>query len=313
MSQQRKSTSLKTRRSAILHFWNNGHRSPAAISRITKTPLRTVKYNIRKIKQQGTIEDRPCKGRPRTITASDSIAVGQWIRRKNEATSKELAQKLLHDRGLNVSQWTVQRQLKRMGYKSTFLYGTPILTQEQKHARVQWAIQHKDDDWSRTIFTDETCYQLFRNTIRRCSRNPSTEVKRIPKNKQKIMVWGGISIKGLIGYHSFKTIMNGSYYVQILQDHLVPNARQFGRRWRLQQDNDPKHKIRLAQQFLSIEVPEVIHWLSNSPDANPVENLWSIIKRRVEKRKPTNLDELNKFLHEEWANMDVVVLNHLIN
>ena len=225
MSQQRKSNPMKTRRSAILHFWNNGHRSPAAISRITKTPLRTVKCNIRKIKQQGTIEDPPRRGRPRTITAIDSISLGQWIRRNNEATSKELIQKLLHDRDLNVSQWTVQRQLKRMGYKSTLPYGTPMLTQEQKHARVRWAIQHKYDDWSRTIFTDETYYQLFRNTIHRWSRNPSTEVKRIPKNKQKIMVWGGISIKSLIGYHSFKTIMDGCYYVQILQDHLIPNAR----------------------------------------------------------------------------------------
>ena len=69
----------------------------------------------------------------------------------------------------------------------------------------------------------------------------------------------------------------------------------------------------MAQQFLSSEVPEVIDWPSNSPDANPVENLWSIIKRRVEKRKPTNLEELNKFLHEEWINIDVVVLNHLVN
>ena len=137
---------------------NNSHRSPAAISRITKTPLRTVKYNITKIKQQGTIEDRPRKGRSRKITGSDSIALGQWIRRNNEATSKELTQKLLHDRALNVSQWTVQRQLKRMGYKSTLPYATPLLTQEQNHARVQWAIQHKDDDWSRTILTDETCY-----------------------------------------------------------------------------------------------------------------------------------------------------------
>ncbi|CAF1344815.1 unnamed protein product [Rotaria sordida] len=77
MSQQRKSNSMKTRRSAILHFWNSGQRSPAAISRITKIPLRTVKYNITKIKQQGTIEDRPRKGRPREITASDSKALGQ--------------------------------------------------------------------------------------------------------------------------------------------------------------------------------------------------------------------------------------------
>ena len=58
-----------------------------------------------------------------------------------------------------------------------------------------------------------------------------------------MMVLEGISIKSFIGYHSMKTIMNGFYYVQILQGHLIGNARrQFGRRWRLQQDNDPKHK-----------------------------------------------------------------------
>ena len=274
ISQQRNLNSTKTKRSAILHFWNNGQRSPAVISRITKTPVRTGKYNIKKIKEQGTIEDRSHNDRPRKITASDNKALGQWIRRNNEAVSKELVQKLLHDRGLNVSQWTVQCQLKRMCYKSTLPYGTPILTQKQKDARVQWAIQHKDDHWSRTIFTDETCYQLFRNIIHRWSRNPKAEVKRIPKNRQKIMVWGGISIRGLTGYHSFKTIMDGSYYVQILQGHLIPNARkQFGRRWRLQQDNNPTHKSRMAQQFLSSGVPKVIDWPSNSPDVNPVENL----------------------------------------
>ena len=90
----------------------------------------------------------------------------------------------------------VQHQLRRMGYKSTLPYGIPMVTQEQKNARVQWTIQHKDDHWSWTICTDETCYQLFRNAIRRWSRNSSIKVKRIPRNKQKWMVWGGISIKG---------------------------------------------------------------------------------------------------------------------
>jgi transposase len=146
MSQQRNPSSMKTKRSTILHFWNNGHRSPTKISRITKIPVRTVKYNIAKIKEQGTIEDRLRSGRPHKITASGSKALGQWIRRNNEATSTDLAQKLYDDRGLNVSRWTVQRQLKRMGYKNTLPYGTPMLTQEQKDARVQWAIQHKDDD-----------------------------------------------------------------------------------------------------------------------------------------------------------------------
>ncbi|CAF1536397.1 unnamed protein product [Adineta ricciae] len=90
--------------------------------------------------------------------------------------------------------------------------------------------------------------------------------------------------------------MDGPHYVQILQDHLIHNTRKrFGGRWRLQQDNDP-----------SIEP-------SNSSDVNPVENLWSIIKRRVEKREPTNLRELDLFLHQEWAKTVMSVLNHLVN
>ena len=305
---------MKTSRSAILYHWNNGERSPETIARMTKIPLRTIKYNIAKIKEQGTIEDRSRSGRPRKMTANDNQALGQWIRRNNEITSQELAEKLLRDRDLNVSRWTVRRQLQRLGYKSTLPHGTPMLTSAQKDARVQWAIEHQNDDWSRTIFTDETCYQLFRNTVRRWSRNPKSEVKRIPKNRQKIMVWGGFSIKDLVGFHSFNIIMDGLYYVQILQDHLIRNARkQFGGRWRLQQDNDPKHRSRVAQQFMSKEVPEMLNWPSNSPDVNPVENLWSIIKRRVEKRKPTNLQELDLFLHQEWAKTDMSILNHLVN
>ena len=49
-----------------------------------------------------------------------------------------------------------------------------------------------------------------------------------------MMVWGGISIKGLTGYRFLNPIMDGSQYIQILQDHLIPNARrQFDRQWRL--------------------------------------------------------------------------------
>ena len=107
--------------------------------------------------------------------------------------------------------------------------------------------------------------------------------------------------------------MDGAYYIQILQDHLIRNARkQFGRRWRLLQDNDPKHKSRIVKKFLDEEVPEVIDWPSNSPDANPIENLWSVIKRRVEKRGPSNLNELNKFLHDEWNKVDMLIINNLI-
>ena len=59
--------------------------------------------------------------------------------------------------------------------------GTPMLMKKQKDTRIHWAIKHKKGDWSRTIFTDETFYQLFRNTIRRWSKYPKAETKIIDR------------------------------------------------------------------------------------------------------------------------------------
>lgn len=64
-------------------------------------------------------------------------------------------------------------------------------------------------------------------------------------------------------------------------------------------DIDPKHTSKIAKQFLEGEVPETIDQPSSSPDINPTENLWSILERSVEKRRPSNIDELEEFLKQE--------------
>ncbi len=67
-------------------------------------------------------------------------------------------------------------------------------------------------------------------------------------------------------------------------------------------DSDPKHTSKITKKFLEQEVPNTIDCLSNSPDVNPIGNLWSILERRFEKRHPSNIDELERFLHKECEN-----------
>ena len=272
-----KNNHLSTHRSVILHYYNLGHRCAAETARQTKISVRTIRYNLTKIRKECSVEHRRGNGRPRKITAKDSIEIGQWIRRNNEITAKEIVEKFQLTKNLDVSRWTVWRELYRLDCMNVLPRGTPMLTNEQKERRVQWALAHQNDDRSRTIFSDEASYQLFRNTIRRCSKYAQEEKNRIPKNKQKIMVWGTFSIKGQISCHSFRTIMDGALYVEILRKHLLSKAKKkFGSRWRYQQDNDPEHTSGVAKQFLAEEVPETIDWPSNSPDINPIENMWCI-------------------------------------
>ena len=54
-------------------------------------------------------------------------------------------------------------------------------------------------------------------------------------------------------------------------------------------------------------------WPGYSPDLNPIENLWSILKRRMDKQKPTNSDKLQALIMQEWAAISQDVAQKLID
>ena len=105
----------------------------------------------------------------------------------------------------------------------------------------------------------------------------------------------------------------GPYYTNILQTQLLPAAKNLhGRNWRLQQDNDPKHTSRVAKDFFVKNRINVIEWPSNSPDLNPIENVWFIMKNNAEKRMPKDVDELKRFMSEEWEKIPQETVQNII-
>src|SRR6266511_1945696 len=65
---------------------------------------------------------------------------------------------------LKVAPRTVRENLHKLGYRVCIPTTVPLLTEAAKARRLSWAKSHLEVSWGKTVFSDETSFQMFTNT-----------------------------------------------------------------------------------------------------------------------------------------------------
>jgi transposase len=80
----------------------------------------------------------------------------------------------------------------------------------------------------------------------------------------------------------------------------------------LMEDGASVHTAKLTQAEHKIRGITRIPWPANSPDLNPIENVWRLLKYRVGRRFPKNEVDCRQYIEEEWDILTVDDFKHYI-
>lgn len=281
--------------------------------------------------QNGTIKNQrrgKCGG-PRAIDVRGERRLRRCVRANRRATVEQLTAQMNRGATRSVSQTTIQRTLLRMGLRSRRLVSAPMLTPVHRRRRLEFARQYRtwtSTEWRQVAFSDESRFLLHRTDgrwrIRRETsenRHPATIAGRVQAGGGSVMVWGMFSWHSLGALIVVDGTMDQFKYAAILADHVHPYMRiVFPQHDGIfQQDNATSHTALSVRAWFEEHEDEftVLPWPPNSPDLNPIENLWDHLDRFVRSMdpQPRNLQQLATELESAWLRIPVSTIQHLID
>jgi len=290
----------------------------------------TIRRFIKKYKETGTTDNLPRSGRPSALNNDEKDALTSKVTQNRRASINEVINTL----DLNCSLTTARKALHDVGITSHVAAKKPFISESHATARVSWCEKHKKktvSDWKQVIFSDESSVEIGKQSRqirvwRGVGERFNTEclAPTFKSGRKSVMVWGCFAggIKGPLVFcdenKEGSERINSNTYITILKSYLCPfyrTVRELTEKPAIfQQDNAPIHTSKITKEWFKTNKIVTIDWPANSPDLNPIENIWKQLKDNIQNQKvfPKNVNELKVALKKEWEDLDNSVFEEVV-
>ncbi len=288
------------------------------------TPVRrTCLYIWKKYKNTGSVQDLPRSGRPRKLCVRDERKLRRIALGNRKLTLRLMANELKLSTGKSVTKATAAKVLKKYGYYRRAAARKPLLTKRMRRDRYGWAKKHAKWSarmWKRVLFSDEKIFKTDNDrrvvfvTRNKGEKYAPTCIVPTVKHGPQVHVWGVMSWHGIGPLRRVVGGLNGEQY----RNNIVHDVHEFGPdlvrtygRPVFQQDKAPAHWAKLTLQHFKDRQVTVLDWPGNSPDLNPLENVWSDVANRVQGVAVRNSDELYVAVARAWDEVSLEYIRAL--
>jgi transposase len=262
----------------------------------------TVNNLIRLYNETGNVVERSGRGSSGTIPNAAREILFQLMLRYRRYTAAQLASLVYQRTNVSISERTIRRYRRSLGYHAVQDQRVPMLTSLQVIARYNFCVEQKDNNWHTTIFCDESLFRVDeRGGVYWLLPGEDRPTQPVSQTWMQIQAWGAISYTGRSRLYLFRHTINAAQYIRILRSYFLPYYHSH-RNHTMLHDNARSHSARATRQWLNeSNINYYPNYPANSPELNAIEKVWSWMHLRVRQRHPTTQQQLERYVREAWT------------